>query len=98
MNELLKAIYLIFACHFIGDYVLQTDFLAKTKGQNWWHLIAHCVLYTVPFAVAFGIDWRLAVVLGSHLIIDSLKTRWNKISYAEDQWWHLMIATGLYLI
>ena len=96
--DIIKTLYLIFACHFIGDYVLQTDFLAKTKGQNWWHLIAHCVLYTVPFAIVFGIDWELAVILGSHLIIDPLKARWNVINYAEDQCLHLLIAGGMYLI
>lgn len=24
----------IIMCHLIGDYVLQCDFIAKTKGQN----------------------------------------------------------------
>ena len=44
-------IYKLLACHMLGDYVMQTDFLARTKGESWWHLLAHCVTYTVPFAV-----------------------------------------------
>ena len=31
--ELLHTMYLVIICHFIGDYVLQNDFLAKTKGE-----------------------------------------------------------------
>ena len=55
----MELLYKLIVCHFLGDYVLQVDFLAKTKGSNWWHLIAHCFLYTLPFYVAFGFDWRL---------------------------------------
>lgn len=29
-----KLILLVF-CHLVGDYVLQNDFIAKTKGSNW---------------------------------------------------------------
>ena len=77
----------------MGDYVLQTDFLAKTKGENWWHLIAHCFLYTAPFALVFGIEWWLIVLLVSHIIIDALKARWKKLSYLNDQIFHLFVLT-----
>lgn len=96
MSVLIQKLYELLACHFIGDYVLQIDFLAKTKGSNWWHLIAHCVLYSVPFSVAFGIDWRIAVIVGSHIVIDALKARYKKINYLTDQMLHLIIL-GVYL-
>jgi len=83
--------YTIAACHFFGDYVLQTDFLAKTKASNPWHMLAHCVLYTVPFAVVFGIDWRIGWVLLTHLAIDELKVH-GMIGYALDQTGHLLVA------
>lgn len=72
---MLTLLYELLVCHMLGDYVLQTDFLAKTKGENWWHLLAHCVTYTVPFALAFGIDWRVGFVLVTHLAVDALKAR-----------------------
>lgn len=96
MSVLIKKLYELLVYHFIGDYVLQIDFLAKTKGSNWWHLIAHCVLYSVPFSVAFGIDWRIAVIVGSHIVIDALKARYKKINYLTDQMLHLIIL-GVYL-
>jgi len=81
----------------IGDYILQTDYLAKTKGDNWWHLIAHCITYTVPFALTFGIDWRIAALLVIHFAIDALKARWHVIGYVHDQICHVLIALSLYL-
>ena len=50
-----ETILLIMFCHLVGDYVLQNDFIAKTKGTNWYHLFVHCTLYILPFYVAFGL-------------------------------------------
>jgi hypothetical protein len=80
----------------IGDYVLQIDYIAKTKGDNWWHLLSHCVTYTVPFALAFGIDWRIAVLLVTHFAVDAIKARWHVIGYVNDQIGHLLCAAALY--
>lgn len=96
-NKLLLILYKLLACHFMGDYVLQLDYIAQTKDKNLWHMVAHCILYTVPFALTFGIDWRLAVILISHFIIDSAKARWRVIGYAVDQAGHLLIC-GVYLL
>lgn len=93
----MSALYKLMACHMLGDYVLQTDFLASTKSDNWWHLLAHCVTYTVPFALAFGVDWRVLDLLLSHVIVDALKSRWSMIGYAEDQAAHIVIAWVLYV-
>jgi hypothetical protein len=89
-------IYKLLACHMLGDYVIQTDFLARTKGESWWHLLAHCVTYTVPFAVVFGVDWRVALLLTTHIVIDALKARWKVIDYLMDQSLHLLVI-GIYL-
>ena len=93
---ILATIYKLLACHMLGDYVMQTDFLARTKGESWWHLLAHCVTYTVPFAVVFGLDWRVALLLLTHIIIDALKARWKVIDYFMDQSLHLLVL-GAYL-
>ena len=93
----MKIIYILLLSHFIGDYVLQSDFVAKTKGENWWHLIVHCALYTVPFALSFGINGRLVGLFVSHIIIDALKARWHTISYGADQLLHIF-AMIIYLM
>ena len=96
--EYLVLLYKIIACHVVGDYALQTAFLAKNKGRDWYALVVHCLLYSVPFAVIFGIDWRLAVLVGTHLVVDALKARYQKIDLAADQILHYLIAAVLYLL
>ena len=83
-------------CHLVGDYVLQIDYIAKTKGENWYHLLVHCLLYVLPFRIVYGIDWRLAVLLVTHIIVDALKARYKKITYVQDQELHYVIAFLLY--
>lgn len=63
MNLNLHTIVLIVLCHLIGDYVLQCDFIAQTKGKNWYHLFVHCALYCVPI--------RLDMAVGSNLYFTS---------------------------
>lgn len=91
MLEILNSILLLAICHVLADYFLQTDFIASTKGKNWYHLIVHCMLYVVPFIVVFGLDWRIYALLISHIIIDPLKARYNKITYLQDQILHYLI-------
>lgn len=93
---MIELLYKLIACHFVGDYVLQNDFLAKTKGSNFWHMLAHCVLYSVPFAIVFGFGWQLWVVIVAHIVVDPLKARWHKIGYAADQILHL-ITLAIYM-
>lgn len=85
---MLDLIVRLLFCHLLGDYVLQTPFLAETKGRNWYHMFAHCTLYSLPFYIFFGLNWQLAVLFFSHLCIDTAKARYQKISYISDQVLH----------
>lgn len=85
----------VVACHMIGDYVLQSDFIATTKGSNWYHLIVHSVLYCVPFAFLFkymeyGMVYIIALLI-THIIIDASKARYKAIDYLGDQVLHYLI-------
>lgn len=94
LNEL--ALKIIF-CHLVGDHVLQLDHIANTKGKNWYHLWVHCILYILPFYVVFGYNWQLHVIFVSHIIIDALKARYNKINYMTDQILHYIFALIYFL-
>lgn len=95
---MVETIILIIFCHLVGDYVLQSDFLAKTKGANWYHMIIHCTLYILPFYICFGLDVRMLVLFLAHVLCDSLKARYGKISYFTDQVVHYLVAFALYLL
>lgn len=92
-----ETIIVLIFCHLIGDYVLQLDFIAKTKGKNWYHLFVHCALYCLPFYIEFGFVWQLVVIFATHIIIDALKARWGKINYFTDQILHYAIL-AIYFI
>ena len=83
-------------CHMIGDYVLQNDYIAKTKGENWYHLFVHCVLYVLPFYICFGLDWNLMFLFATHFLVDAGKARFKIFTYIEDQYYHYW-ALLLYL-
>lgn len=88
---MIKLIITLIFCHLIGDYVLQTDFIAKTKGTNWYYLFVHCVLYCLPFFIVYGLTWQLLFVFIMHFVIDPLKARYNKINYVTDQLLHYIV-------
>ena len=84
-------------CHLLGDYVLQCDYIAQTKGKNWYHLLVHCALYVAPFYFIFGLNWQLAVVFITHIIIDALKARYKKINYVTDQVLHYLVLAVYFI-
>lgn len=98
MTSILYELIIIILCHVIGDYLFQSDYLAENKGKDWYILIVHCLLYTVPFVFTFGTGWQWFVLFGTHIIIDTLKARYNKINIIQDQLLHYIIATVLYVI
>ena len=82
--------YMILA-HFIGDYVLQTRFLAVTKGKEWYNMLVHCILYTGSVGTVLIIRtnllpyYGLALLFISHWLIDTWKCRQLEIdSSCED--------------
>lgn len=95
-KEMVEKIVTIIFCHLVGDYVLQNDFLAKTKSHNFYHLLVHCALYCIPFAVIYGIDWRIAILFVMHLVVDFHKCI-KVFNYTIDQTFHYLIAFALYL-
>ena len=84
-------------CHLVGDYVLQIDYIAKTKAENWYHLFVHCALYTLPFIVVYGFVWQTIFIFASHIFIDALKARYKKITYTTDQILHYVVACSYFI-
>lgn len=91
-NVSMQRVFDLIMCHLVGDYVLQCDFIASTKGKNFYHLLVHCCLYVLPFYICFDFSWKLGVVFLTHTIIDSLKAKYQKISYLQDQVLHYLIC------
>lgn len=64
--------------HAIGDYVLQSDWMATEKTKRSLAAAAHVVTYALPF-LALDASWAaLAVIVGTHFVID----RWRLARFA----------------
>lgn len=94
---MLEILFKLVLCHLAGDYVLQIDYIAKTKGTNIYHLLVHCLLYCLPFYIFFGLVWQLIPLLILHILIDLLKAKYKIMPYWLDQVLHYLTCL-LYLI
>lgn len=64
--------------HLVGDYVLQSQPMADRKTTDIRWALIHGIMYTVPFLFLTR-DWRaLAIIAGTHTLIDRyrLAARW----------------------
>lgn len=60
-------------CHAIGDYILQSDWMANEKAKKSLAALAHVTTYGLPF-LFLRPSWKAyAVIVGTHFLID----RWR---------------------
>ncbi len=72
--------------HFVGDYILQSDWMVREKGTNSIAAVVHVVFYTLPFVLITQNPLTLAVIAGSHFAID----RWRLarfVVWAKNRPW-----------
>lgn len=70
IDDLGTALVLGLVAHLLGDYVIQSHWMACEKTKRWWPAICHAASYTVPFTVLTLDPVALAVIGGTHLVID----------------------------
>lgn len=55
--------------HLIGDYITQTDWMARNKARSTWAALVHSVVYAAPFFLIGS--WQAVLAIWStHLVID----------------------------
>ena len=84
---------LLLACHFIGDFPFQGDWLGMNKGKSWELMFYHCAIYTGTFIIFAHAGLLFSFILfTSHIIIDPLKARWFFIKNIWiDQILHIIV-------
>lgn len=103
----LYILILIFLAHFIGDFILQTDDMAKNKSKDNMALTYHIAMYSLPFIILFGPIY--AVINGLlHWVIDFTTSRISSKLYQKgdihnffvvigfDQFLHMTCLVGTY--
>jgi Protein of unknown function (DUF3307) len=56
--------------HVVGDYLLQSDWMATRKTEQWPAAVVHGALYAVPFVLLGASVRALILIGGTHLLID----------------------------
>lgn len=56
--------------HLVGDYILQSHWMATFKTQRHWPALAHALTYTAPFALITHSVVALFIICSTHFLID----------------------------
>lgn len=87
--EILTVFLLLLAGHALGDFALQSNYIATEKARSLWILLMHSLIHG---AIVFGITNSsifLVVETVLHAVIDRLKTS-GKIDFKTDQALHVL--------
>jgi hypothetical protein len=84
--------------HAIGDYVLQSDWMANEKTRRSVAALVHVVTYALPFLFLSPSPLALAVIVGTHFVIDRWRLArfvvWAKNWLGPNRPWSECVATG----
>ena len=87
--------------HLVGDYMLQSDWMAMEKTKRTTAALAHVTTYVLPFLVVTRSPAALAFIAGTHFAIDRWRLAryvcWVKNWLAPPGWnkpWADCAATG----
>jgi len=96
--------------HLIGDYFLQSNWMAVNKTSNepagWAAVTIHAIFYTVPFLLLTQSYHALLVIMLTHLVIDHFRVakyivwakNWiqiPKLGIAHNKPWHECQTLGV---
>ena len=96
-----KLFWLVFS-HFLGDYALQSEWMAKMKKSDYYVLFVHGVIWTgivSAILLSFGSLewWKVGFLLVGHLLCDAWKCKVGEEYWPFDQLFHFfqILIVGL---
>lgn len=105
------AFLFILVLHFVGDFILQSDWMAIHKSKNWGILGIHCAVYVIPYMVFYFMFgwWFVPITFALHFVQDAITSRitaklwqagerhWFFVTIGADQLLHYyLLALTLY--
>ena len=88
--------------HFMSDFILQSDSMAKNKSSKLLWLSFHCLIYSIPFFIfcfSFYTTFRSAFIFTfiigiSHFLIDLVTSKVNEKLYKNNKRYWLFVDIG----
>lgn len=84
--------------HAVGDYILQSDWMATEKTKQTFAALVHAVTYSLPFLFLNPSPLALAVICSTHFVIDRWRLArylvWAKNWLGPNKPWKDCVATG----
>lgn len=91
-------------CHTVGDYLLQSDWMAERKSRYALIALVHAVAYALPFLLLQPSIWAMLFIVGTHAVIDHLRLARYVVfakNFLAPRWaWHPWMrcqATGYHI-
>lgn len=88
-----------FAAHMIGDYFLQSDWMANNKTKSNVAAASHAFAYSIPFLFFKPTIKQYALITSTHFLIDRFRLAryivWSKNFLAPKGQDHTMTDTGM---
>lgn len=79
--------------HAVGDYILQSHWMATQKTKNSFAAAVHAVTYTLPFLLITLSPVALAIICGTHFLVDRFRLA-RFVVWAKNGPWLPVTATG----
>lgn len=81
-------------CHLIGDYLLQSHWMATEKTKQSAAAAIHALTYTLPFNFLTTSLSALAFIVGTHFLIDRFRLARYVVWLKNGAWKSTITATG----
>lgn len=81
------------AAHLVGDYILQSNWMATEKTKKSIAAAVHAVSYTIPFALITYNIYALMVISITHFVIDRFRLA-RYVVWLKNGPWHPLTTTG----
>lgn len=84
----ISTVILLLTLHFIGDFLLQSDWMALNKSRDWRALLCHVYIYTIVLLYAApdfysfhpnegGLALWMLLVFLTHFLTDMITSQWT---------------------
>jgi hypothetical protein len=89
----------LLVAHFVGDFLLQSDWMALNKSKDNLALTVHAAVYSACFLWVSPVTLFAAVVLGQHWLTDYVTSRiTSRLWQANQRHWFFVVIGADQLI